>query len=160
MTLDQAFVILLELEGGYINNPNDLGGETKFGISKSAYPNLDIANLTEEQAKAIYGTDYWLKGNCQKLKPELQYVHFDTCVNCGVNEATILLQRSAGCTTDSIFGAETLMKSDAVSIERYLFYREINDALIVEHRQNQISNLGGWSNRNVKILQMHDLKQI
>ena len=36
----------LEEEGGYVNDPTDKGGETNFGISKRAYPNLDVFNLT------------------------------------------------------------------------------------------------------------------
>ncbi len=155
MTIDNAFPILLGFEGTeFTNYKNDLGGETKYGISKAAYPNVDIANLTEEQAKAIYATDYWLKGNCQKLKPELQYAHFDTCVNMGVNEAVKILQRAARITDDGIFGAQTLVQSDKVSIEGYLLQREWVDDLIVEERREQIANLGGWSNRNKSILQL------
>ena len=41
-------------EGGYVNDPDDPGGETKYGISKRSYPALDIKNLTVEQATAIY----------------------------------------------------------------------------------------------------------
>ncbi|OXE36892.1 MAG: hypothetical protein CGW95_04725, partial [Phenylobacterium zucineum] len=54
MTFDQAFEVLIGHEGGYTNNPQDPGGETKFGISKRAYPDQDIANLTLDAAKAIY----------------------------------------------------------------------------------------------------------
>ena len=49
---------LIEREGGYVNDPDDPGGETKFGISKRAYPHLDIKNLTEEHAADIYYNDY------------------------------------------------------------------------------------------------------
>ena len=38
---------VLEHEGGYVNDPNDLGGETKYGISKRAYPDVDIFNFDE-----------------------------------------------------------------------------------------------------------------
>ena len=51
---DSAFTIILGSEGGYVNDPRDSGGETKYGIAKKFYPNLDIKNLTVEQAKAIY----------------------------------------------------------------------------------------------------------
>ena len=50
---------VLKIEGGYVNNPNDRGGETKYGISKRAYPNVDIKNLTLDKAKQIYYNDYW-----------------------------------------------------------------------------------------------------
>ena len=51
---DSAFDLLMLNEGGYVNNPNDPGGETKYGVSKKAYPDIDIENLTLEQAKKIY----------------------------------------------------------------------------------------------------------
>lgn len=48
-----------DAEGGYSNNPDDPGGETKYGISKRAHPELDIKNLTLEEAIDIYRSDYW-----------------------------------------------------------------------------------------------------
>ena len=54
----------LELEGGYVNDPNDSGGQTKYGISKKAYPDLDIPNLTIAQAMEIYRKDYWDRCKC------------------------------------------------------------------------------------------------
>src|SRR5690606_28008981 len=50
----RAVEVVLKHEGGYVNNPSDPGGETKYGISKRSYPELDIANLTQEDAIAIY----------------------------------------------------------------------------------------------------------
>ena len=155
MTIDQAFPILLQFEGTtFTDYRNDNGGETRYGISKASYPNLDIANLTSDQAKAIYATDYWLKGNCAKLKTELQYVHFDSAVNMGVVTAIKLLQRAANILDDGIFGSQTLVQSDNVSIEAYLLQREWDDDSIVVHRQSQIVFLGGWENRNKTILSL------
>lgn len=56
---DKCVEFVLASEGGYVNDKYDAGGETKFGISKRAYPDLDIINLTIEQAKDIYYKDYW-----------------------------------------------------------------------------------------------------
>ena len=50
---------ILNEEGGYVNHAKDPGGETKYGISKRAYPHLDINNLTLDEAEAIYRLDYW-----------------------------------------------------------------------------------------------------
>ena len=47
---DHAVKEILRHEGGYVDDPVDRGGETKYGISKRSYPDLDIANLTLEQA--------------------------------------------------------------------------------------------------------------
>lgn len=54
-----AFAELMEHEGGYVDNPSDPGGETKYGISKRSYPTLDIRNLTKTHAAEIYERDYW-----------------------------------------------------------------------------------------------------
>lgn len=48
---DKAFEIVIGHEGGYVNNPKDPGGETKYGISKRTYPNEDIRGMTLERAK-------------------------------------------------------------------------------------------------------------
>ena len=53
LSWDDVFDRLIGHEGEYSNDPNDPGGETKWGISKRAYPNLDIKNLTRDGAKTI-----------------------------------------------------------------------------------------------------------
>lgn len=80
---DFAFSFILRWEGGYVNDPNDPGGETKFGISKRSYPQLDIKNLTEEQAKTIYRRDFWERCGCHEMPWPMDVVVFDTAVNCG-----------------------------------------------------------------------------
>jgi lysozyme family protein len=45
--------------GGYTNNINDRGGETKWGIAKLTHPTVDIKNLTLAQAMDIYLNEYW-----------------------------------------------------------------------------------------------------
>src|SRR4030067_2776049 len=56
---DRAIDLILAEEGGYVIDPLDPGGETKYGISKRAYPEINIPSLTTEQGKAIYMGDYW-----------------------------------------------------------------------------------------------------
>jgi lysozyme family protein len=87
MTFDQAFNVVVGIEAGYVNDPNDPGGETKFGISKRAYPQLDIPNLTLDQAKAIYLRDYWHLCKCDELPMDLALAVFDCAVNQGVSTA-------------------------------------------------------------------------
>lgn len=84
---DKAIEFVLKWEGGYVNHPDDPGGETKYGISKRAYPDLDVANLTLDDAKVIYKRDYWDKAECDGLETHLAMIVFDTAVNCGVNKA-------------------------------------------------------------------------
>lgn len=73
--------------GGYVNDPDDLGGETKWGISKRAYPKLDIKNLSRSAAEEIYFRDYWRAGGADALPWPLSLVHFDASVNHGVGRA-------------------------------------------------------------------------
>jgi lysozyme family protein len=91
---DKSIEFVLSIEGGYINDPKDPGGETKYGISKKSYPNLNIANLTESEAKQIYKLDYWDKCSCDDLDVGRDILVFDTAVNMGVNTAMSFLERS------------------------------------------------------------------
>lgn len=107
---------LLHHEGGYVNDPDDCGGATKFGICRRSYPKLDIASLTLDDARAIYERDFW--------KPLLlDHVHsqavatklLDTAVLIGKTRAVEFLQRSvqeAGggiVLVDGKMGEKTLM---------------------------------------------------
>jgi lysozyme family protein len=108
MNFDAAFEKLLGHEGGYVNNPADPGGETKFGISKRSYPAEDIAGLTIDRAKAIYLRDYWGPAGCDALPDAIRFDVFDTAVNSGVRTAVKLLQRAVGETEDGVIGPRTL----------------------------------------------------
>jgi len=85
----------LRQDGGYTNDPRDPGGETKWGVSKRAHPNLDIKNLTLDDAFKIYKEDYYDVYAEFKREPlvlddmPMPYAVaiFDTGVNCGVNRA-------------------------------------------------------------------------
>lgn len=81
---DKAIKVVLAHEGGYVNDPNDLGGETNFGISKRSYPTVDIKNLTREQAVEIYRGDWWERyryGDIEDLDVATKV--FDLAVNMG-----------------------------------------------------------------------------
>ena len=80
---DTAFLLVIGVEGGYVNNPEDPGGETKYGISKRAYPDLDIRNLTLAAAKAIYLRDYWTAHHCDQMEWGKALLVFDCAVNGG-----------------------------------------------------------------------------
>lgn len=87
---------LLATEGGLSTNPADKGGITNYGISQRAYPNIDIKNLTPEQAAQIYKRDYWDKIGGDNLPHDLAAVLFDTAVNHGVGTAKQMLKDSGG----------------------------------------------------------------
>jgi len=82
-----AYTFTSKWEGGYVNDPVDPGGETKYGISKRSYPDIDIKSLTKLEAEQIYYNDYWLKAGCDKLDKDLAICYFDACVNAGQRRA-------------------------------------------------------------------------
>lgn len=98
-TWQRARAFVARWEGGYQNNPADVGnwtgcavgqGEnkgTKFGISACSYPHLDIVNLTEAEADAIYFRDYWQASGADKLPWPYALLAFDTAVLHGVGTA-------------------------------------------------------------------------
>lgn len=103
----------LAFEGGYVSDPNDPGGETNFGISKAAYPDLDIAHLTRDEAVAIYYRDYWTKPGWGHLDPLIGAKCFDMGVNMGTRMATRLLQRAC-----NILNAQPQLAIDGILGER------------------------------------------
>lgn len=98
----------LQLEGGYVNDPVDPGGETKYGISKRSYPNVDIAALTPDQAVDIYRNDYWEAPRINELPASVAYAVFDMGVNAGPGRAIKILQRILGIKQDGRIGPVTI----------------------------------------------------
>jgi len=130
---DKAFKFILKWEGGYSNDKDDLGGETKYGISKRSYPNLDIKNLTIEMAKEIYKKNYWDKLGCDKLSFPMDIIAFDTSVNMGISTANELLKNSNGDPKEFI-------------ILRIKKYKEI-----VEKNKKMEKFFLGWINRTIDL---------
>lgn len=104
---DRALDFVLAREGGYSADPHDPGGETNFGISKRAYPAVDIAALTRAGAAEIYQRDYWAPLFCADYAYPLALALFDTAVNCGVKTAIRLGQKAAGLEIDGVVGPKT-----------------------------------------------------
>jgi hypothetical protein len=91
-----ALSFTLSWEGGYVNDPEDPGGETKWGIAKTFHPDLDIKNLTPAEAARIYYEEYWEPSWCDMLPAPLSTVMFDTAVLCGPGRAKQFLRESKG----------------------------------------------------------------
>jgi lysozyme family protein len=108
LTFDAAVGFVLSHEGGYSNDAHDPGGETRYGISKRAYPDEDIAGLTVERARAIYRADYWDRCKCDALPGPVALLVFDSAVNQGATTAIQMLQRAVGVVADGIIGPVTL----------------------------------------------------
>ena len=146
-----AILLTLVHEGGYVNNPDDPGGETNMGISKRQFPDLDIKNLTQDQAVEIYREGYWKELYSQIESQTIVNKLFDLGVLFGVGTAVGILQLTLGITVDHTFGPDTL--------------QAINDAdetsLLASYKANLMTHvfniatanpaerqfLKGWSNR-------------
>ena len=110
---------LLGHEGGYSNDPKDpgnwTGGKvgvgvlkgTKFGIAANTYPDLDIRNLTRDQAINIYRRDFWDAAGLGNLHPAIGYQMLDGAINSGLSRGTKFLQDAARVTVDGKIGPIT-----------------------------------------------------
>jgi lysozyme family protein len=154
---ERAIKRVLEFEGGYSNDSKDAGGETKYGISKRSYPNLDIRNLTVDGAKLIYYRDFWepqLYGDFESV--ELAEKVFDLAVNVGSSKAHLLLQRALRAVgnpvkEDGVLGKITLAAVNsadetallaAIRSEAAGYYRSI-----VARNSSQNKFINGWLKR-------------
>ena len=151
---EDAFLYMIHNEvggdmvnGGYTVDPDDPGGETRWGISKSTYPNVDIKNLTLDGAKAIYLRDYWrFSGiNDQRVATKV----FDHYVN---RKATIQqVQVAAGAIADGIYGGNTEhainVMDPAVFLQNFVngLIAMYNDLIAKNPKLAKYKN--GWLNR-------------
>lgn len=112
MTFDEAFDLLIGHEGGYVNHPNDPGGETNHGITarvaRQAGYTGPMRDLPRETAKTIARNQYWDKVRAEDLPLGVRFDVFDTGYNSGTATAVKLLQRAVGVADDGVFGPKTL----------------------------------------------------
>lgn len=91
---------VIKIEGGYVNDRLDSGGETKYGVTKAVankHGIYDVQRLTVEQAYQIYESDYWHPLNLDQVaqrSPDIAQELFDSGVNMGTSRAAKFLQRS------------------------------------------------------------------
>lgn len=136
---------------GYVNDPTDAGGETKYGIAKNANPTIDIKHLDWEGAKAIYYSHYWLNAKCDKMNGRIAALHFDGAIQHGPSTAAKFIQRAIGVADDGAIGPGTLaaltgkdpiVVCNSVCDQRNKFYNDI-----VAHNPTQVKYLAGWLRR-------------
>lgn len=109
MSFDKAFEHVIGVEGGYVNDPRDPGGETIYGITRRDHPVAwEAGTPTLEQAKAIYKSHYWNPVKADELPWPLALFVFDAAVNQGAGTAVKLLQKALGVAQDGILGQQTL----------------------------------------------------
>ena len=152
---EEAIVKTLAHEGGakFTSDPKDRGGDTKFGISQRAYPELDIKNLTEETAKAIYKKDYWDRTEADNIDSQLIAENiFDTAVNMGVRTASRMAQKILDINpADGIIGPQSLKIINSASVDlfisKYTLQKVSHYVKICQKNKSQKKYLLGWMNR-------------
>lgn len=128
-------------ERGYANNPDDPGGETKYGISKRSYPDLDIPNLTWEQAENIYWRDFWVNPRIRELPDWINGAVFDFAINSSPHTAIHYLQSLLGIADDGVIGPITLASVDMVGKSEK--YKEFAVTYVV-NRLLFMTRLSNW----------------
>lgn len=125
---------ILDNEGGYVNDKNDAGGATNFGISlrfaKAIYPNWgvdEIKNLSKESAIQIYKEHFWNKGRYGEIMNQRVATYaFDCAVNHGIKQANKFLQRAIMAVDtypslvkdDGVIGVVTLSRANSAEIDK------------------------------------------
>lgn len=134
MVFDQSFDRVINHEGNFQNANGDRGNwtggkvgvgklvGTKFGLAAMTYPDLDIPNLTLDQAKEIYYRDWWVKLEMDLFKPALSYQMFDAAINHGMHNASAMLQRAVGVADDGVLGPATKRAIDIMPLNDMLEY--------------------------------------
>ena len=136
---------------GYVNDPADPGGETKYGLARNDNPSVDITNLDLAGAMDIYWTKYWLTTRCDQLPDRVAVLVFDGSVNNGPGTSAKFLQRAIGVTADGSIGQQTLAAvnaGDPIAIcnsicdQRNKYYQNI-----VANNPTEGKYLTGWLRR-------------
>ena len=140
---------VFESEGGYVNDPDDMGGETKYGISKRSYPNEDIKNLSKERAMELYH-DKWIEKGYNKIKNKKVAAQlFDMGINAGDSRAIKKAQRLLGVKADGILGPNTIKAINDAGDDFLKEYKEARASYyhdISRYRHNA-KYLNGWLKR-------------
>lgn len=141
---EQLVAPLKDREGGLTNNKKDNGGLTKFGISQRSYPDLDIKNLTWEEAKQIYWNDFWRVITGDRLEPHLADFMFDFAVNSGAKAAAKALQRAVGALPDGILGVKTLAAIGSIPPRQIVRLVFVERALVFANHEDLQEFGHGW----------------
>jgi lysozyme family protein len=149
---EQIISKTLQNEGGIAYHNMKYGGITKYGIPKKYYPQLDIKDLTPEQAKEIYRKDYFEGPGINQIGyPNVAYKVFDYGVTSGPQDSIKLLQSTlngmgSNLKVDGRLGPKTLS-------ELYKYHQDAVANAFENAVKNKYKSLGtrkymkGWIKR-------------
>lgn len=147
---DRCMIVIFEHEGGYVNHPNDPGGETNYGIAKKFFPDEDIKNLTKDRAKQLYFENYWLPMNLKDITDDLAVLHlFDMGVNAGRSRAVKMAQGILNLVQDGLVGPITTMaiNNEPAFVQQYIYKRKEYYRNLAHRKPKLKVFLKGWLNR-------------
>lgn len=156
MNFDQAFDQLMIHEGGYVNNPNDPGGETNYGVTvrvarANGYQG-EMRDLPKKFASDIAYKLYWQPIKGDELPDSLRYAVFDAAYNSGPAMAIKWLQLALVLPADGVLGSKTQAALSSCN-PNSVFIKMLG------HRLEFLSNLKifsafgrGWSRRISSIM--------
>ena len=125
---EKCLEIILYHEGGYVDHPEDPGGETNLGITKKVYEKWngtkDMRDLTVEDVTPIYKENYWKQVKGDSLPIGLDLCVFDFGVNAGPGRGVRFLQRILNVTQDGDIGPITLS-----ALENYLKENSVGEII-------------------------------
>jgi lysozyme family protein len=138
---EKSIDIILSHEGGYVDDKDDSGGATNFGISLKFLKNLrkdctakDIQNLTIEEVKAIYRKEFWDKYRFGQFNnQDIATKVFDMSVNMGPSQAFKLLQRAC----NSLTSRSNLVVDGILGKDTYYVTCTLNPAALLNELKNQ-----------------------
>lgn len=168
--------LILQLEGGYSNHPDDRGGATYRGILEREYNDWrrkwgfsewrDVREMNDHECQLIYHDGYWVPSECGGLPYPVSLCVFDGAVNSGVKTGTMTLQRAISKwkpgPVDGHIGPKTLKALDAAVAEigatgvseQYALKRKLYYRAIVKNNPSQKTFLNGWTNRLLRLAWM------
>lgn len=159
MTTADLITGIIEREGSFVNDPDDSGGPTKYGVTKATLARwrkrrvttAEVAALTKDEARDIYQALYIDQPGFAGIPEPLLTQVVDFGVNAGTSQATRTLQLVLGVTQDGICGPKTraaAAKRGAGDVALQLWRARIHFyAHLVAQRPTQEKFIDGWLNR-------------
>lgn len=156
-TIDDIAAEIVAREGGFVNDPDDPGGATNYGVTLGTLQGLgrdvngdgrvdvaDVRALTREDARQIFIAHYFRKPGLDRMPAILHATLFDMQVNAGANAVRILqrlvTRMGFACTDDGVIGPQSVAAvtaaaraapahiADAYGIARRNYYYALADA--------------------------------
>jgi lysozyme family protein len=146
-----ALAFTLHWEGGFVDDPSDRGGTTKYGISQNAHPEVDINRLTRRDAMQLYLKNHWKPIRGDELPDAVSFAMFDYAVHAGPHRAIVALQRALGVKADGKIGPITLRNLKGIKpawiVEQIMADRGLRLVALARRDPAQARFVRGWAKR-------------